>query len=367
MQLSEKQAFLVKSWSKHCKEQSALHDYSWSYFKQLNMWTSLTSILLSSISGVSLLGITPSSSDCGKTILYYVLGGLGLASGTLLAINRFCKYPELQEQHDIYCDSFELLGNDISLHAVIHDTTESIFKTPIEFIKHIKNRMDILIDKAPAVPLLVRSKLRHMDLDKYKVRNRNSSSSDDKKNINYLEGGEHIDIFIPDKPSVQNEIATTSSHVGSRENSRLKSRIRLESRLESLIESQDASFKTRSRTDYDSESTERSPIRERYNSAKLPRVGNRRASSTHVDVRSSKSEHLYRHRRDSDRGYGGREYNINRERHTSEHMMPPLRLRSNDLPEDAKYIDLPLPPFVAQKNKNAACHDSSEDHETKKR
>lgn len=163
--------YLLLAWLKYCRTNSCLHDMSRVYFKKYNMMTTIPAIVLASISGVSLLGIG-AKKECSADVDVAVicLGVCGLLSGTLMSINRFLKYPELQEQHDLFCDNFEILHNDIQLHTSLQGTTEPMFRTNIEFMKYCKYKMDNLIDKAPPIPTSVSKKLAKVGLDSYRSR-----------------------------------------------------------------------------------------------------------------------------------------------------------------------------------------------------
>jgi hypothetical protein len=157
---------LVCTWIKHCRDNASMHDMSRAYFRMYNMLTMIPAIFLASASGISMLGmqtIMSKGEDCSNHIAVVFLGACGLVSGTLISVNRFLRYPELQEHHDIYGDSFQILHNELELQHAISDSPESVFKSRIEFIKYCKHRMDILIDKAPAIPGAVRKKYNRMN------------------------------------------------------------------------------------------------------------------------------------------------------------------------------------------------------------
>jgi hypothetical protein len=153
---------LVKTWTKNCQDNSLMHDMARAYFKKYNMFTMIPAILLASISGVSLVGFASKTHDDNNNNINYFIsimfGVCSILSGSLISINRLLRYPELQEQHDIYSDSFEILHHEIDLQRVIMDTDDSVFKNRFEFMKYVKHRIDIIIDKAPPIPGTIRSK-----------------------------------------------------------------------------------------------------------------------------------------------------------------------------------------------------------------
>jgi hypothetical protein len=84
-------------------------------------------------------------------------------------------YPELQLQHDLYSDHFQMLHNDISLNIALNNTMDSVFKNSSEFAKHCKHNLDILIDKAPPITAGAKKKLAKIGLHKYVCKNDNES------------------------------------------------------------------------------------------------------------------------------------------------------------------------------------------------
>lgn len=66
---------------------------------------------------------------------------------------------ELQKEHDLYSDMFKNLGNEIDMQQVLlHNTSitnnndSRMYVNQQEFAKFCKHQLDILIDKAPAIP-----------------------------------------------------------------------------------------------------------------------------------------------------------------------------------------------------------------------
>lgn len=162
--LSFEQEFLLTSWSNYCAEQKTLHDLSWAYYRKMNLTTSIIAILLSSFTGISIITLTPINSNCDDddkntiNIASYVIGVCGVISGALMAINTFAKFSEYQEQHSLFCDNYEILCNDINFNSSIFMTNETVFKSPIEFVKYCRYKLNNIIDKSPNIPLHIRKK-----------------------------------------------------------------------------------------------------------------------------------------------------------------------------------------------------------------
>jgi hypothetical protein len=185
---------LLKSWKIICKKKSIMHDLSYSYIKKYNILTMIPSIILSGFAGITMvsIGIQNSTTDCDKesnlikTILPIFFGICGVVSSSLIGINRFLQYPEIQQRHDIYSDEFEILHNDIYLQLSL-DESNSMYKTSAEFAKFCKARLDILIDKAPQIPPKVIEKYKKMmssEKENYSIRiNKSFSNRDQDQSI----------------------------------------------------------------------------------------------------------------------------------------------------------------------------------------
>jgi len=148
-QVSLSTHYLLITWIEYCKRHSFLHSKSSNYFRKWNILTSIPAIVLSTLSGIT--SITLSFQNVS---IYFSIGaGLGtLLSTILFSVNKLLKYPELQELHDVYGDSFEILHNEIKMQMSIKNDDELMFRTRTEFMKYCKYKLDMLIDKAPSIP-----------------------------------------------------------------------------------------------------------------------------------------------------------------------------------------------------------------------
>ena len=174
--VSDQQMLLINTWEKYCKLKTCQHDLCYVRFRAYNIWISIGSLVLSGLAGIAMLGVTPTqqSGSCdsqnNKSVVYYILASFSIFGGILTAINKICKYAELQEQHDIYCDAYSVLYNDIIMNKTIFLTHESIFKSPIEFIKFINKRLDSLIDKEPSIPYAMKKACERADISHHHQR-----------------------------------------------------------------------------------------------------------------------------------------------------------------------------------------------------
>ena len=155
---------MMDKWIAYCKRYNEMHNSSWEFMRKLNLYTSIPSLVFSSISGIGIIGLTPGNDSCNtplvNTIFLYIMGCMGIISGCLVAINRFAKLAESEESHSIYSFYFEILKNDIEFNYLILFTESAIYKNPIEYIKVVKSRLDSLIEKAPQIPRYIEHKFK---------------------------------------------------------------------------------------------------------------------------------------------------------------------------------------------------------------
>ena len=135
-----------------------MHNDARGHFRKMNHLLMIASILLTSVSSVSAIGILSSQGTCSsddKTTSWVLLAlnSVGLLSATLVSIHRFLSVSELQEQHDLYSDLYDILAKDIDLQmALTRSHVAPVFVSLSEFAKHCKARLDMLIDKGPSIP-----------------------------------------------------------------------------------------------------------------------------------------------------------------------------------------------------------------------
>lgn len=153
---------LLVKWAKFAKRQSEMHDMSWAYFKSWNLSSAIISTVIVSASGLVTIGLgqRPQSCDGGESgptsIPIIVAGAMSLVGSTIMAINKLLAYGEIQQQHDIYSDSYEIMYNDIALNMTLGKSSHRMFNNDSEFIKYLKYKMDQLIDRAPPITNYIR-------------------------------------------------------------------------------------------------------------------------------------------------------------------------------------------------------------------
>ena len=144
---------LLVKWAKFAKRQSEMHDMSWAYFKKWNLTSAILSTIIVSASGLVTIGLgqRPSSCNGESSIPIIIAGAMSLVGSTIMGINKLLAYGEIQQQHDIYSDSYEIMYNDIALNMTLGKYSHRMFNNDSEFIKYLKYKMDQLIDRAPPI------------------------------------------------------------------------------------------------------------------------------------------------------------------------------------------------------------------------
>lgn len=147
---------LLIDWSEFARKQSDLHNISWSHFRKWNIISSVTSISLTSIAGMSTIIAAQYPINCRNThetsIPLIVIGALGISGGIAMGINKLMRFSDLSTEHDIYSDSYEIMYNDINMNLTLNRfSNHNMFNGNDEFIKFTKFKLDRLIDKAPPI------------------------------------------------------------------------------------------------------------------------------------------------------------------------------------------------------------------------
>ena len=150
-------SLILDKWIVYSTDHAAQHTNAWMFYRRFNIFTAIPSMVLSGLSGISIIGFGPHQSCSGSNVVYYVSGIMGIVSGILIAINKFARVVELQELHSTYADQYEVLHNDIIAYNVMTYTEESVFKNKIEFVKWIKARLNTLIEKSPPIPNIIKT------------------------------------------------------------------------------------------------------------------------------------------------------------------------------------------------------------------
>lgn len=139
----------------YCSQQSKLHEISRLKFRNLNHGLAIPAILLSTISGsVNLVSAISSKEANNMTsyIISMICGVSGLISAGILSVHRYANYAEQEHNHAYFVDAYDKQNLDIRSNIVIDNTENKTYVNLYEYLKHAKNEVSLLIDKAPPVP-----------------------------------------------------------------------------------------------------------------------------------------------------------------------------------------------------------------------
>ena len=145
---------LLRKWEAYCTEQSTLHANARGYYKFLSRLLFIPACLLGSASGVS--SITVSSSEVHSI----VFGVMSILSAAMFSLHAKTGLDEKTFLHDLYSDGFFILANDINAQLALHATGAWAYNSVGDYARECKHRLDILIDKAPAIPGRIASQKR---------------------------------------------------------------------------------------------------------------------------------------------------------------------------------------------------------------
>ena len=137
---------LLQGWEAYCTEQSILHANARGYYKFLSRLLFIPACLLGSGSGLS--SITVASSETYSIIF----GVLSIVSAAMFSLHAKTGLDEKNFLHDQYCSNFYILANDIRAQLALHETGVWAYKSVSDYARECKQRLDILIDKAPSIP-----------------------------------------------------------------------------------------------------------------------------------------------------------------------------------------------------------------------
>lgn len=153
---------LLEEWRIFCDAHSKMHNAALGYFRFLNRSIMIASIIMSAVSSAMSLTIVSNNKECtndSTTMMLIILNSISIAATALITIQRFLNLDELQYMHDIYSDIFICLAKDIQMHLVLQNSMTPVFHSMEEMAKQVKSRLDILIDKSPALPGFVVRKI----------------------------------------------------------------------------------------------------------------------------------------------------------------------------------------------------------------
>ena len=149
---------LLGRWGAFCRVHEKRHDSARGHFRVLNHTLMISSILFSSVSSaLSLTVVSSGREDCNaqRNVTLIVLNSIGVLAATILSVHRFLGLSELQQNHDYYSDMYACLSKDIEMNLALEEGSNQVFRTLDECCKYCKNRIELYIDKAPAIPTFI--------------------------------------------------------------------------------------------------------------------------------------------------------------------------------------------------------------------
>ena len=154
---------LLEEWRIYCDIHSKMHNAALSYYKFLNRSIMLTSVIISAISSALSLTIVSrnkeSEASSSTTTWLVVLNSAAVLSACLITIHRFLNLDEIQHLHDLYSDVHLCLSKDVQMNLALQQSHTPIFHSAEEMTKHVKSRLDTLIDKSPSIPQFIVDKV----------------------------------------------------------------------------------------------------------------------------------------------------------------------------------------------------------------
>ena len=148
----------------YCSQQSTLHSKCRIQFKYYNYGLSIPAILLSTIAGSvsTMTSFNENSQSCAKNTMHWIglmCGIAGVVAASMLSIHRFCNFAELESKHSQYSDSFEYENLAIRSNILLDMGGENrTFTNLYEYLKHCRNEVSMLIEKAPNVSSHVKNR-----------------------------------------------------------------------------------------------------------------------------------------------------------------------------------------------------------------
>lgn len=156
---------VIEGWRNRCQTFEKMHSMSRVYYRNLNHSIMITSLMMSSLSSIASLTVVIGNKSCESNTInipLVVFNSIGIVASLLLTIHRFLRLSELQKEHDFYSDMFCILGNEITLQIALDQSDAKMFVSLSEYAKYCKQKLDILIDKDPAIPGFIEKK--HMNM-----------------------------------------------------------------------------------------------------------------------------------------------------------------------------------------------------------
>lgn len=137
---------MLKNWKAVASRYSDLHDKSSKYYKVIKYSYNIPLIFLTSAIGI--LSISFSQYQ-----IAIIIGGVvQLFIAFMTGLYSFLQISEMQNAHAIYNAEFDKLHRDINLHLLIGNTPHRVYVNLFVYVKHTKEQIDKLIERAPQIP-----------------------------------------------------------------------------------------------------------------------------------------------------------------------------------------------------------------------
>lgn len=143
-------ALLVK-WKLDCRGKERAHEHSRSHYKTRGDAVSAAAIALSGTSGVANLATAHVGGGGTRAAINIVFGLLGIASSVLMNMYRQLNFGEMEKAHGFFSTEYGKAAEDINMQLTLNNTTQRMFTSVNEFVKHCQRRIESLKDREPAV------------------------------------------------------------------------------------------------------------------------------------------------------------------------------------------------------------------------
>ena len=151
----DKSVALLNEWASYCIDQSRLHGLARGHYKRIHKLLFVPATILGSVSGVSMITTSLTESNM---VMGIVFGAMSLIGAGLMTIHNNFEIVDKIKLNDLYGDAFYNLSNEIKVHLTLDDSENRGYRDIAEIVKEMRHRLEILIDKAPAIPGSVEKK-----------------------------------------------------------------------------------------------------------------------------------------------------------------------------------------------------------------
>ena len=137
---------ILKAWKAKCFVNMWLQSRSKYYYRTIQNYLSYPVIIISSCSGVALFSIQ-------QTYINYVVGGLSLVSGVLIAVMRQLRPEELEHSYSTTTKKYQTLIRKID--TILDVPSEMRKRSPEQCIERVTIEIDAIVESQLYPPLQV--------------------------------------------------------------------------------------------------------------------------------------------------------------------------------------------------------------------